>query len=77
MTSAILSQIEAQINQLSIDEQLWLVGRIAQRIREHVLQHNVFEKQLVAMAADSDIQRELQKIEDEFAGTESDGLETL
>ena len=42
MTSAILSQIEAQINQLSIDEQLWLVGRIAQRIREHVLQHNVF-----------------------------------
>jgi len=77
MTSSILSHLEEQINQLSIDEQLWLVGRIAQRIREYILQQNVFDKQLVAMAADPEIQRELQKINDEFTETEADGLETL
>ena len=77
MTSSILSHLEERINQLSIDEQLWLVGRITQRIREHILQQNVFDQQLVAMAADPEIQRELQKINDEFAATESDGLETL
>ena len=77
MTSSILSHLEEQINQLAIDEQLWLVERIAQRIREHILQQTVFDQQLVAMAADPEIQRELHKIDQEFAGTESDGLETL
>ena len=36
-----------------------------------------FDAQLVAMAADPDIQHELHQIDEEFAETESDGLETL
>ena len=77
MTSLVLSQIEERINQLPIDEQLWLIERVAQRIREHMLKLGVFDQQLAAMAADPEIQRELHKIDEEFAGTESDGLETL
>ncbi len=77
MTSLVLSQIEERINQLPIDEQLWLIERVAQRIREQMLKQGVFDQQLATMAADPEIQRELHKIDEEFAGTESDGLETL
>ena len=77
MPSSVLSQIEERIHQLPIDEQLWLIERVAQRIREHVVKQQAFEKQLVAMAADPEIQSELHKIDEEFAVTESDGLESL
>ena len=33
MNLAVLSQIEARIDQLSLAEQLWLLERIAQRVR--------------------------------------------
>ncbi len=77
MPSPIVSQIEERIHQLPIDEQLWLIERVAQRIREHVVNQRAFEKQLVAMAADPEIQSELHKINEEFAVTESDGLASL
>ncbi len=77
MPSLIVSQIEERIHQLPIDEQLWLIERVAQRIREHVVNQRAFEKQLVAMAADPEIQSELHKINEEFAVTESDGLASL
>lgn len=77
MSSSVLSQIEERINQLPIDERLWLIERVAQRIREHVVKQSGFEKQLVAMATDPEIQSELHKIDEEFVVTESDGLESL
>jgi hypothetical protein len=77
MNLSVLSQIEARITQLPVDEQLWLIERVAQRLREYMLKQNALDAQLVAMAADPDIQRELHKIDEEFAVAESDGLETL
>jgi len=77
MHASVLSQIEERITQLPIDEQLWLIERVAQRLRESIRNQRVFEAQLVAMAADPDIQRELHQVEEEFAVTESDGLDTL
>ncbi len=77
MPSPVLSQIEECIHQLPIDEQLWLIERVAHHIREHVMQQHTFEKQLAAMAADPEIQSELHKIDEEFSVTESDGLESL
>ena len=76
MHTSVLSQIEESITQLPVDEQLWLIERVAQRLREHMLKQRALDAQLVAMAADPDIQRELRKINQEFAATESDGLET-
>ena len=45
----------------------WLIERLAQRLREQLIAHNTFEDSLAAMAADPEIQRELQCIEEEFA----------
>lgn len=77
MPTSVLSQIEERITQLPVDEQLWLIERVAQRLRESMRKQYALDAQLVAMAADPDIQRELHKINEEFAVTESDGLETL
>ena len=63
MTSAVLSQIEEGISQLSLDEQLWLIEQLAHRIRQNTLQQSVWDNQLAAMAADPEIQNELQKID--------------
>ena len=75
MNLAVLSQIEERIHQLSLAEQLWLIERLAQRLREQLIVQSPFEQQLVAMAEDPDIQRELQRIEEEFAPAAADGLE--
>jgi hypothetical protein len=77
MHASVLSQIEERITQLPVDEQLWLIERVAQRLRESMRKQRAFDAQLVAMAADPDIQREIHQIDEEFAETESDGLETL
>lgn len=77
MNLSVLSQIEESIGLLSLDEQLWLIEQLARRIRENTFRQNSFENQLAAMAADPEIQSELQKIDEEFAGTETDGLEAL
>ena len=77
MNSLALSQIEESINRLSLDEQLWLMEQLAHRIRENTLKQSVWDNQLAAMAADPEIQRELQKISEEFAFAEADGLETV
>ena len=37
MTFPALSQIEEYITQLSLDEQLWLIARIAQRLRAQLV----------------------------------------
>ncbi len=75
MNLAILSQIEEHIYQLSLAEQLWLIERLAQRLREQLTVQSTFESQLAGMATDPEIQQELRRIEEEFAPAAADGLE--
>lgn len=75
MDKATLSEIEASISQLSLEEQLRLMERLAQSIRRRMLEQTDFEAQLAAMANDPDIQGELRAIEEEFMIAETDGLE--
>jgi hypothetical protein len=77
MNVAALSQIEEHISQLPWEEQLWLIARVAQRLRAQLVAKSPIEDQLVAMATDPEIQTELQAIAAEFAHTETDGLEPL
>ena len=77
MNLAVLSQIEERIHQLSLAEQLWLIERLAQRLREQLTVQSTFESQLAGMAADPEIRRELQGIEEEFAPAAADGFEPL
>ena len=75
MNTTTLEQIEADISQLSLSEQLLLIERLARRIRDRTLRPQPSRTdELAAMARDPDIQRELQQIDAEFAGTETDGL---
>jgi hypothetical protein len=77
MTTPDLVNLEAAIDQLPFPDQLWLMERLARRIRERSLQTPESpERELEKMANDPDIQRELREIETEFATTESDGLDT-
>ncbi|MEW5956087.1 MAG: hypothetical protein AB1801_00060 [Chloroflexota bacterium] len=77
MNASVLSRIEDTFSQLSLTEQLWLIERLIQHIRENMLQkESLFETQLAVMSADPEIQTELQQIEAEFVLAEVDGLET-
>ena len=75
--TTLLTEIETQIASLSTDEQLWLVERLAHHLRRKATVDADWESDLAAMAADASIQAELRKIEEEFAGTEADGLGTI
>jgi hypothetical protein len=78
MTVSKLLEIENQIRQLSLSDQLWLVERLIQHIRTDTAPDNTLvEIELADMAADPEIQAELQQIETEFAVTEMDGLPDL
>ena len=69
-----LSQIEEHIAQLSLDEQLWLIARVAHRLRAQLVTQSPLDAQLAAMAADPEVQNELRAIAEEFAYAEADGL---
>jgi hypothetical protein len=69
-----LSHIEDHIAQLSVEEQLWLMARLAQRLRTQLAAPSPLDAQLAAMAADPEIQHELRAIAEEFAAAEADGL---
>ena len=75
MSESVLMDIEKQISRLTIDEQLWLIEKVAQRLR-HKEHDDGLQAQLAAMAADPEVQRELAAINEEFAVTEGDGLES-
>jgi len=75
MNMMVLSQIEENIYELSLDEQHWLIERLAQHIRNAMAGNDDIETQLTAMANDPEIQDELQMISTEFAIAEADGLE--
>lgn len=77
MNTMVLSQLEENIYELSLDEQLWLIERLAQHIRNVMAVKDNLEMQLIAMANDPEIQDELQTIETEFAIAEADGLEAI
>ncbi len=76
MNLSALSQIEENIYQLSLAEQLWLIERLAQRIREKLVAQSALDQQLAAMAADQEMQQELRSIEGDFAHAAADGLDT-
>ena len=70
-----LSQIEKNVSMLPRDEQLLLVERIIHRLRKkNIEEESDIESQLAVMASDPDIQKELMKINEEFASTELDGI---
>ena len=80
MSSAVLSEIEKTVSHLPHNEQLRLIEQLVHHLREDLMvsdevEQATFESQLAAMATDSDIQNELQKIDREFVATEADGLE--
>ena len=75
MSQIVLSQIEQNIWQLPVDEQLLLISRVAERLRGKIDESSDFETSLVEMANDTDIQRELKEIEEDFRVAELDGLE--
>jgi hypothetical protein len=74
MNQTVLSQIEQNIMQLSTDEQLLLISRVAEKLRQKAATDFEFENKLAEMADDADIQRELRNIEEDFRYTELDGL---
>lgn len=75
MSQVVLSEIEQNILQLSADEQLLLISRVAEKLRGKFDKVSDFERQIAEMANDPDIQRELKEIEEDFRHTELDGLE--
>ncbi len=77
-----VQRIEADIRQLPLADQLYLMERLARRIREQAVpssseppSETEKERLIAAMAQDPDVQRELRSINAEFAGTEWDGLD--
>ena len=76
MSEPTLAQLEERITQLPLDEQLRLIKRVTQHIRERMREQRTLGSRLTAMAADSEIQAELDRIAQEFAETEADGLES-
>jgi len=77
MSDSILSQIEESFCQLSVSEQLRLIERLVHQVQQSALKRgDDLDGQLALMAADPQIQRELQRIEQDFAQTEADGLES-
>jgi hypothetical protein len=74
-TETPLTELEERIRFLTVDEQLWLAERLLHHARIRRGATLLDRKQeLTTMAADPEIQREIQAIEQEFTSTESDGL---
>ena len=72
--NAPLSELEAAVSELPIEDQLLLVERLTQHIRETLTTGNDLDQQLREMAEDTEIQKELRDINREFAIAETDGL---
>ena len=76
MNQTIPSQIEDSFNQLSVPEQLRVIEHLVRRVHDKSRgEADDLDGQLAMMAADPDIQNELREIEQDFACTDSDGLE--
>ncbi|HJQ67823.1 MAG TPA: hypothetical protein VKA70_02555 [Blastocatellia bacterium] len=67
MNQTVLSQIEDTFNKLSLSDQLRLIERLVHRVHQNTLrQPDEIDNQLVLMAADPEIQQEIQRIEQDF-----------
>ena len=76
MNQSALSQLEDTFRSLSISEQLLLIERLVHHVHQDTLkQRNDLDNQLTLMAADPQVQNELERIEREFACAAADGLE--
>lgn len=76
MATPALSEIESEFARLSLEAQLILLERLVHSARVAMSRNrDTWEADLSAMAADPEIQRELKRINAEFATTEADGLE--
>jgi hypothetical protein len=75
MATQAANEIERQFSRLSPEAQLSLLERLVHCARLSISgQQSNWDTELSAMAADSDVQRELSHIAVEFEATESDGL---
>ena len=75
MNPATLSEFEESFSHLSLSEQLRLIERLVHNAQKSALRTPpVIGNDLQEMAADASVQAELRKIEQEFQGTEEDGL---
>ena len=72
---SLLNELEENIRRLPLDDQLLLIERVSHRIRNDISIKMDIDAQLSKMAADPEIQKELQEIEQEFSATEQDGLD--
>ncbi len=68
MASRALLDLEKQITNLTHEDKLWLLERLASTLQKDV------GSDLDEMVADPDIQRELSALDVEFRLTEEDGL---
>ncbi len=76
MATPALNEIENEFARLSPEAQLALLERLIHRARVALSgRRDTWEDDLSAMAADPEMQRELNRINGEFATTEADGLE--
>ena len=76
MATSALSEIESQFAQLPTEAQLSLLERLVHRVRTGLAgSPDTWEADLSAMAVDSEVQRELSRINSEFSPAEADGLE--
>lgn len=81
MISPKLLEIDRSIRDLSLEEQMWLLESLVKNLRKKTNTNNFplnsqdIEKEMAAMANDSDIQAEIAAIDEEFAITQMDGLE--
>jgi len=73
MKHTVLEAIQSELSRLDESESLWLLEQIARRLRLNV-QKSRREAQLMEMAQDPDIQREIAQIETEFSSTLMDGI---
>ncbi len=72
MGTSVIAEIEESILALPEKEQLRLISRVTKNLRRR--RQGQIDAQLIEMANDPDIQREIREIERDFAGTEFDGL---
>lgn len=83
MISKTLLELERSISFLSIEEQLWLLERIARQVREKTYIANKFanakylDEEIAEMAQDPESKVEISALNQEFIVTELDGLEGL
>ncbi len=76
MATPTVSEIENQFAQLPTEAQLSLLERLVHRVRAGLAGgRDTWEAELSAMAADSEVQSELRRINSEFSPAEEDGLE--